>query len=115
MTIGAAYDFCQAMGWKATLNAKPSEDKIFYVIIIGVTAVAVSLNFLGINPMRFLVYAGIVQGFSAPPLLLLIVLMTNDRRVMGDNTNPRWLNVLAWITIVAIFSASLGLVVTWMI
>ncbi len=115
MTIGAAYDFCQAIGWKASLNAKASEDKIFYVIIAGVTAAAVLLNFLGINPMHFLVYAGIVQGFSAPPLFLLIVLMTNNRTIMGDNTNSFCLNVLAVVTLVAIFAASLGLVVTWVV
>ena len=115
MTIGAAYDFCQAMGWKASLNAKASQDKVFYVIIGGVTAAAVLLNFLGINPMYFLVYAGIVQGFSAPPLFLLIVLMTNNRTIMGDNTNSFWLNVLAIVTLLAIFAASLGLVLTWLL
>jgi Mn2+/Fe2+ NRAMP family transporter len=115
MTIGAAYDFCQAMGWKASLNAKASEDKGFYVIIAGVTAAAVLLNFLGINPMYFLVYAGIVQGFAAPPLFLLIVLMTNNRDIMGDNTNSFWLNVLAIVTLLAIFAASLGLVLTWLL
>lgn len=115
MTIGAAYDFCQAMGWKASLNAKASEDKIFFVIIAGVTAAAVLLNFLGINPMRFLVYAGIVQGFSAPPLFLLIVLMTNNRTIMGDNTNSFWVNVLAIVTTLAIFAASLALVLTWVL
>jgi len=115
MTIGAAYDFCQAMGWKASLNAKASQDKVFYVIIGGVTAAAVLLNFLGINPMYFLVYAGIVQGFAAPPLFLLIVLMTNNRDIMGDNTNSFWLNVLAIVTLLAIFAASLGLVLTWLL
>ena len=115
MTIGAAYDFCQAMGWKASLNARASEDKVFYLIIAAVTAAAVLLNFLGINPMYFLVYAGIVQGFAAPPLFLLIVLMTNNRDIMGDNTNSFWLNVLAIVTLLAIFAASLGLVLTWLL
>jgi Mn2+/Fe2+ NRAMP family transporter len=65
--------------------------------------------------MYFLVYAGIVQGFSAPPLFLLIVLMTNNRTIMGDSTNSIWLNVLAVVTLVAIFAASLGLVLTWLL
>src|SRR5690606_18859429 len=64
MTIGAAYDLCQAMGWKASIAAKPSEDKGFYALIAGFTAIAVGLNFLGFNPMKALVYAGVVQGFS---------------------------------------------------
>ena len=63
--------------------------------------------------MKALVWSGIVQGFSTPPLLFLILLMTNNRAIMGERVNSRWTNVLGWITVVAIFSASVGLVVTW--
>jgi Mn2+/Fe2+ NRAMP family transporter len=47
-----------------------------------VTALAAGLNFLGFNPMKALVRSGIVQGFSMPPLLLMMMLMTNDRRLV---------------------------------
>lgn len=70
------------------------------------------LNFLGFNPMRALVWSGIVQGFSTAPLLLLIMLMTNNRKIMGDKLNSRWMNALGWLTTAAVFSASAGLVVT---
>ena len=73
------------------------------------------MNFFGFNPMKALVWSGIVQGFSTPPLLLLILLMTNNRAIMGDRVNGRWTNVLGWITVTAIFSASIGLVVTWFV
>ena len=59
------------------------------------------------------VYSGIVQGFSTPPLLLLIMLMTTNRRIMGDKVNSTRLNVLGWLTVAAIFAASAGLVVSW--
>jgi Mn2+/Fe2+ NRAMP family transporter len=65
--------------------------------------------------MKALVWLGIVQGFSMLPLLLLILLMTNNRAIMGERVNGRWTNVLGWITVVAIFSASIGLVATWLI
>ena len=71
------------------------------------------MNFLGFNPMQALVWAGVVQGFSTPPLLLLIVLMTSSRRIMGDKVNSLPLNVLAWATTLSIFAASGGLVVSW--
>jgi NRAMP (natural resistance-associated macrophage protein)-like metal ion transporter len=113
MTTGAAYDLCQVIGWKATLNAKPAEAKKFYLAVGGFTLVAIALNFLGFNPMKALVYSGVVQGFSTPPLMLLIVLMTSRRDIMGDKVNSFWLKVIAWITTVAIFAASLGLVISW--
>ena len=113
MTTGAAYDLCQVVGWKHSLHAKPSEAKKFYAVIGGFTVLAMGMNFLGFNPMKALVFSGIVQGFSTPPLLLLIMLMTNNRKIMGDRVNTFWLNVLGWITTVAIFAASVGLIVTW--
>ena len=111
MTTGAAYDLCQVVGWKHSLHAKPSEAKKFYGAIAGFTVLAMGMNFLGFNPMKALVFSGIVQGFSTPPLLLLIMLMTNNRKIMGNHVNTFWLNVLGWITTAAIFAATVGLVV----
>ncbi len=113
MTTGAAYDLCQVMGWKSSLHAKPSQAKKFYACIAVFTVIAMCLNFLGFNPMKALVYSGIVQGFSTPPLLLLIMLMTNNRKIMGDRVNTRGMNILGWITTLAIFAATAGLVATW--
>jgi NRAMP (natural resistance-associated macrophage protein)-like metal ion transporter len=114
MTAGAAYDLVQSLGWRHTLHARFHEAKGFYLVIIGVTVVAVALNFLGVNPMKALVLSGIVQGFSTPPLLLLIMLMTNNRAIMGKRVNSRGMNVLGWVTTGAIFAASIGLVITWL-
>jgi NRAMP (natural resistance-associated macrophage protein)-like metal ion transporter len=113
MTTGAAYDLAQVMGWKHSLHAKPSEAKEFYIAIVAFTALAMGMNFLGFNPMKALIFSGVVQGFSTPPLLLLIMLMTNNRKIMGKQTNGRGINVLGWITTAAIFSATICLVITW--
>jgi NRAMP (natural resistance-associated macrophage protein)-like metal ion transporter len=115
MTTGAAYDLCQVMGWKSSLHARPREAKPFYLAIAGFTTIAVAMNFLGFNPMKALVYSGIVQGFSTPPLMLLILLMTNDPRLMGDKANSPLMKAFGWFTLVAIFAASGGLVVTWFV
>jgi Mn2+/Fe2+ NRAMP family transporter len=71
------------------------------------------MNFLGFNPMKALVFAGIVQGFSTPPLMLLIMRLTSNRVIMGEAVNGRALNALGWATTAAIFAASAGLVATW--
>lgn len=113
MTTGAAYDLCQAIGWKHSLHAKPAEAKKFYCAIVAITLVATGLNFFGINPMKALVFAGIVQGFSTPPLMLLIMLMTNNKKIMGTRVNSKGINLLGWITTIAIFGASVTLVVSW--
>ena len=113
MTIGAAYDVAQTFGWRHGLHAKPAEAKKFYLAITGFTLLAMGLNFFGINPIKALVWAGIVQGFSTPFLMLLIMLITNNRKIMGRWTNTRAMNILGWATTVAIFAAMIGLIVTW--
>ena len=114
MTIGAAYDLSQTLGWKHGLHAKPKEARKFYIAITVFTFLAMGLNFFGINPMKALVWAGIVQGFSTPFLMLLVMLITNNRQIMGRWVNSRAMNILGWVTTVAIFAAAVGLViVTW--
>ena len=113
MTTGAAYDVVQGLGREASLQDQPDENRLFYGVIAIVTAIAVALNFLGFNPMRALVWSGIVQGFSVPPLLLLMMLLTNSRRVVGARTNGRWTNFLGWCTTVVTFLCTGALVVSW--
>jgi NRAMP (natural resistance-associated macrophage protein)-like metal ion transporter len=115
MTTGAAYDVAQVFGWRHSLHAKPHEAAKFYAVIIAFTLIGAAMNFLAFNPMKALVWAGVVQGFSTPPLLLLIMLMTNNRTIMGDKVNGRAINILASITTTAIFAASAGLVISWFI
>jgi len=114
MTTGAAYDVCQAAGARTGLSLKPNEAKLFYSAITVFTVAAMALNLLGINPMHALVMAGIVQGFSTPPLMVLIMVMTNRRSIMGDRTNRRATNILGWGTTVVIGAASLGLILSYL-
>jgi Mn2+/Fe2+ NRAMP family transporter len=115
MTTGAAYDLAQGLGRPSSLNAKPREAPLFYATIAVVTLIAVLLNFLGFNPMKALVWSGVVQGFSVPPLLLLMMLMTNDERVMGSRVNSRLTNTLGWITTAVTFAATACLIVSWLL
>jgi len=64
--------------------------------------------------MRALVWAGIVEGFSTPPLILLIVLMTGNRAIVGEHVNSRGLQALGWVTTLLIFGATAGLIITWL-
>jgi len=114
MTTGAAYDLVQGLGKEGSLHQKVTEARLFYGVIIVVTVIAVGLNFLGVNPMRAMVLSGIVQGFSVPPLLLVMMLMTNDRKLMGDRANGGLTNVLGGATTIATFAATGCLVYSWL-
>ena len=113
MTTGAAYDIAQSFGWRYSLGARLRDARRFYAAIVLFTLIGVAMNFAGLNPMRALVWAGVIQGFSTPPLLLLIMLMTNDRRIMGEQVNGTAINILGYVTTAAIFAASAGLIASW--
>ena len=113
MTTGAAYDVVQGLGRQASLHDEPEDNRLFYGVIALVTAIAVGLNFFGFNPMRALVWSGIVQGFSVPPLLLIMMLLTNSRRVVGARTNGWKTNFLGWATTAVTFLCTAALVVSW--
>jgi Mn2+/Fe2+ NRAMP family transporter len=114
MTSGAAYDVSQSFNWISGLHHKPGYARRFYGAIVFFTLIAMGLNFLGIQPMRALVLAGIVQGFSTPPLMLLLLIMTNRRSVMGDKVNRPVANILGGITTAVIFAASACLLYSWL-
>ena len=113
MTIGAAYDVCQSFGWKHGLHVETSEAKKFYLAIVFFTLLAMGLNFFGINPIKALVFAGVVQGFSTPFLMLVLMLITNSRKVMGPWKNGAAINALGWLTTLAMFAVMVGLVICW--
>jgi Mn2+/Fe2+ NRAMP family transporter len=76
-------------------------------------AFAVLFNCLGINPISALFWTAVLNGFLAPPLLVLVMLVANDANMMGARTNGWGLNGLGWATTAAMFAAAVGLVVTW--
>jgi Mn2+/Fe2+ NRAMP family transporter len=65
--------------------------------------------------MKALVWSGLVQGFSVPPLLVLMMLMTNNREVMADRVNSRFTSIFGWTTTTASFAATVCLVVSWFV
>src|SRR5580704_3810847 len=112
MTTGAAYDVSQSFGWRHGLHWKTREAKKFYGAMVVFTVIATCMNFFGINPIRALVYAGIVQGFTTPFLTLIVMLITNNRRIIGPWVNSRPMNVLGWLTTAAMFTATIALLLT---
>ena len=112
MTMGAAYVVCDACGWKSGVSARPRDAKQFYGVIAATTVAAVAINFLGANPSHALVVAGVVQGLLAPGLLLLMMLMTNNKKLMGAWSNTRGVNILGWATTALVTAAAVALVVS---
>lgn len=70
------------------------------------------IDFLGIDPIQALVATAVINGLLAPAFLVLVMLVSNDRKVMGERTNGRWLNALGWLTTGLMGLAAIALIVT---
>lgn len=111
LTTGVADMIAEAARWRHGLNEPPRRARKFYSVIAGCTVLAMVLNYVGINLMKALLWAGVVNGVLAGPLMLIIMLITNNRAIMGERVNSRSLNLAGWITTDALFAALTGAIV----
>jgi NRAMP (natural resistance-associated macrophage protein)-like metal ion transporter len=113
LTGSAAYAVAEAMGWEYGLDEKLGRAKHFYAAIALSTLAGMLINFVGINPITALFWTAVINGLLAPPLLAVIMLIANNREVMGDRVNHRLTNVLGWATTLIMFAAAICLILTW--
>jgi NRAMP (natural resistance-associated macrophage protein)-like metal ion transporter len=108
LTGGAAYAVCETFQWKFGMAQSLRSAPQFYTVIALCTVIAVALNFTGVNPMTALYYAGLINGLLIPPLVVIILLATNNRAIMGTGINRPLVRALGWgtaaITTLAVIS-----------
>jgi NRAMP (natural resistance-associated macrophage protein)-like metal ion transporter len=113
LTGSAAYAVCETFGWRCSLDAKPGRAKEFYLVVVASTIAGLAMQLLGINEMQALFWTAVINGFLAPPLLVVIMLISNNRAIMGERVNSQPINVMGWTTALLMFTAAVGLVWTW--
>ncbi len=82
LVASMCYSIAESMGWKAGLSEHPWEAKRFYMLISAALFLAVALNFIPINPVKALYWSMILAGALTVPILLFLLVLSNDRRVM---------------------------------
>lgn len=110
----AAYAVAEVCGWKCGFGEQCNKAKGFYLLVGISMIVAMLFNYLNINSMQALYWTAILNGILAPPLLLLILFITNDSKVMGVHTNSRLVNVGGWTTFIFMTLAVVALAWTAM-
>jgi Mn2+/Fe2+ NRAMP family transporter len=101
----AAYAVAETFRWKHGLDLKPHQARGFYAIVALATAGGVGLNFLGIDPIRALVWAAVINGVAAVPIMAVMMLLAADRRVLGKFTVRRWLKLAGWLAMATMAAA----------
>jgi NRAMP (natural resistance-associated macrophage protein)-like metal ion transporter len=108
-----AYAIAEAASWRApSLSKKPRLAPGFYMVIVGAMLVGLALDFAGLNAVKMLFWSAVVNGVLAPPLVVLVVLLTSDKKVMSRRANSRGAKVLGWICAAVMSVAALALMIT---
>lgn len=112
LTGSAAYAVAEAFGWKYGFEKTLGQAKPFYAIMTLSTLLGMLINFVGINPIAALFWAAVINGVLAPPLLVLMMLISTNTKVMGDQVNGPFLRVGGWLAALVMGVAALALFAT---
>jgi NRAMP (natural resistance-associated macrophage protein)-like metal ion transporter len=108
----AAYAVAEARNWRGTLEDRPRLAKKFYAVVASSMILGIALDYAGFNAVKMLFWSAVLNGVLAPPLIVLVVLLTSDKRVMGDRVNPPLLKWLGWTTAAVMGVAAVAMFVT---
>jgi NRAMP (natural resistance-associated macrophage protein)-like metal ion transporter len=108
-----AYAIAEAATWRqASLNDLPWRSPRFYSVITAAMLIGLALNFARLNAVKMLFWSAVVNGVLAPPLVVLVVLLTSDRAVMGDRVNSRGARALGWMCALVMTVAASAMLLT---
>jgi len=109
----ASYAISESFKWKEGLYRKYSQAKSFYAIIILAVFVGLVLNFVGLDPIKALIYSAVLNGLVAPVILFLVVSMSSNKKIMGKNANGPVLAVLGWLATSLMFLVGSATIVSF--
>jgi NRAMP (natural resistance-associated macrophage protein)-like metal ion transporter len=107
-----AYAVAEGAAWRGSMADKPKSARMFYVLMAVAMALGLLLNYLGFNAVKMLFWSAVINGLLAPPLILLVTLLTSNREVMGERVNPPLLRYLGWATFGVMTAAAAGMIIT---
>ncbi len=108
----AAYAFAETFRWKEGLNRKLGDAYGFYGVIILAMILGLVMNFVGINPIKALIYSAVLNGLVAPIVLIFVVQLSSDRHVMGKWRNKPLVSMIGWLATVIMILAGAAAIVS---
>jgi Mn2+ and Fe2+ transporters of the NRAMP family len=107
-----SYIITESFGWTEGLDKKFHNAKAFYFIMAISLILGLSLNYIGISPIKALIYSAILYGLTAPVLIAIILHISNNKKIMGKNTNGKISNILGYAALILMTVAGVLLVYT---
>ena len=108
----SAYAIAEASAWRGSLEKKPRGARRFYAVLAAAMVGGLAIDFAGLDAVKMMFWSAVVNGALAPPLILLVILLTSNARVMGERVSSSWSQVLGWITFAVMSVATVGMLVS---
>jgi len=101
LPISTAYAVCEGLGFESGLDKKFHEAPVFYWLYTVIIVVGAAVLLVPRLPLVYVAYiTQVANGVVLPFVLVFMLLLTNDRELMGEHANTRWFNIVAWATVV---------------
>ncbi len=108
----AAYALAEAFNWHEGLYRKFKQAHGFYGVITAATLIGLSINFVGIDPIKALVVTAVLNGVVAVPLIALIIAISSNAKIMGEHRSGALSKTFLWITLAVMAAAAVGMFAT---
>lgn len=108
----AAYAISEAESWRGSLDDRPRMAPRFYLVVTLAMLLGLALAAAGFDAVKMLFYAAVLNGVLAPPLIVLVTMLTSNREVMGTRVNSPLLRGIGWLTATVMTVAAIGMLVT---
>ncbi len=105
-----SYIVSETFGWKGDLDKSFKQAKPFYIVIIISLMLGLLINYLGISPIQALLYTAILYGLTSPILIAIVLHISNNKKIMKENTNSKLSNFLGFLTLIVMTAAAAALI-----
>jgi Mn2+/Fe2+ NRAMP family transporter len=100
----------ETFGWTGSLNKKYYQAKPFYAVIMTSLIIGLGLNYVGVSPIKALIYTAILYGLTAPVMIAIVLHVANNKKIMGDYTNGKLSNIMGTLAFILMTGAAIALV-----
>ncbi|MBF6570406.1 MAG: divalent metal cation transporter [Candidatus Binataceae bacterium] len=108
----AAYALAEALEWPIGLDRTLRNAKGFYGILTGATLLGIGLNFTAVNPIKALFWSAVVNGAAAVPIMIVMMLMTTNKKITGSVRLPLPQKIIGWIATAIMLAVASSMIVT---
>ena len=109
LSASASYAVSETFNWKESLNLKLKKAHGFYGVITIATIIGLIINFVGIDPIKALVYTAVFNGVAAVPLIFIIGKIAKNEKIMGEYKSGNLSNILVWSTFAIMGAAAIAM------